>query len=205
MPTLEQFAAIFAGGRRDRIQAFESPLNAAMAKWLIETPARQAAFLANLAHESGNLARLEENLSYSPQRLTQVWPARFPTLESATPYGHNPEPLANKVYASRMENGNEESGDGWRYRGRGPIQATGKRNYRRYSEATGSPALENPDILLTPAGGADFAGWFWADVGANAPADERDIERCRKLVNGGTLGLAEVTAIWRRSLDVLGA
>ena len=176
-----------------------------MLAWSIDTPDRQAAFLANLSHESGNLSRLEENLSYSPHRLTEVWPSRFPTLDSAREYGWNPTRLANKVYANRMENGSEESGDGWRYRGRGPIQATGKRNYRRYQEATETPVLENPDILLTPRGGADFAGWFWEEVGANVPADAHDIGRVRELVNGGKIGLVEVTAIWRRALDVLGA
>ena len=204
MPSLEQYAAIFIGGKRERVEAFEGPLNQAMNTWLIDTPRRRAAFLANLAHESSNLSHLEESLSYSARRLCEVWPRRFPTLDSAIPYERNPEALANRVYANRMENGDEDSGDGWLFRGRGPIQATGRQNYRRYQEATGSPVLTNPDILLTPEGGADFAGWFWASVGANAPADEGDIARCRYLVNGGNLGLAEVRTIYRRALDVLG-
>jgi putative chitinase len=102
-----------------------------------------------------------------------------------------------------MEIGDEASGDGWRYRGRGPIQATGRKNYRRFQEATGRPVLEVPDMMLDPVVGCDFAGWFWADVGANVPADALDIARCRRLVNGSTLGLEDVRRIYDAALGLL--
>ena len=105
-------------------------LNTAMEKFEITTPSRMAAFLAQLAHESGQLTRLTENLNYSAKRLTQVWPNRFQTLEKAAPYEKKPEKLANYIYAKRLGNGDEASGDGWSYRGRGPIQLTGRGNYR---------------------------------------------------------------------------
>jgi putative chitinase len=199
--SLDELSEIFDGA--ERVLAFVDPLNDAMERWEIVTPERVSAFLANVAHESGNLSRLQENLSYSANRLMAVWPGRFPTLESTEGYARNPQALANKVYANRMENGDEASGDGWKYRGRGPIQATGKRNYRRYQEATHRPVLDVPDMMLDPVVGSDFAGWFWKDVGANQAADELDIAKCRRLVNGSTLGLDQVTAIYESALGRL--
>ena len=106
--------------------AWAGPLNAAMERFEINTPPRVAAFLAQVAHESGELARLVENLNYTAARLVAVWPTKFPTVEAAQPYERNPERLANRVYAKRLGNGDTASGDGWRFRGRGLIQLTGR-------------------------------------------------------------------------------
>jgi putative chitinase len=105
-------------------------------------------FLGQVLHESGLLSRLEEDLNYSAQRLTQVWPNRFPDISAAQPYAHNPEALANNVYYKRL--GNSERGDGWRYRGRGLIQVTGKSNYAAVCRATQLDCLNNPDLLAQP-------------------------------------------------------
>lgn len=153
-------------------------------KWGIVTRTRMAAFVAQIAHESAQFTRLQENLNYSAERLTVVWPKRFPTLTSAQPYARNPEKLANKVYADRMGNGDEASGDGWRYRGRGPIQLTGKNNYL-------AAGITAPDTLLIPAGGLNAAAWFWKSHGLNEYADLWDIPSITKSINGGLLGLAE--------------
>lgn len=201
--TFDQFVEIFEAGTAERVLAFSEPLNDAMERWDILTPERQSMFLANVAHESSGLMVLQENLSYSARRLTEVWPSRFPTLEVAEPYERNPQRLANRVYAGRMENGDEASGDGWRYRGRGPIQATGRKNYRRYQEASGRPVLEVPDMMLDPVVGSDFAGWFWNDVGANEPADDLDLARARRLINGSTLGLKDVEETYQVAVGLL--
>lgn len=116
-----------------RASTWLDPINAALDRWGIDTPARVAHFLAQVGVESGGLARVEENLSYSAERLMTVWPSRFKTLAAAQAYARNPEALANKVYGGRM--GSTQPGDGWRYRGRGLKQLTGRNNYKEYAEA----------------------------------------------------------------------
>lgn len=137
------------------------PLNQAMARFRIDTPARVAAFLAQIAQESGQLNKLVENLNYSAKRLMEVWPNRFPDMDKANRYANNPEKLANYVYASRLGNGNEASGDGWAYRGRGLIQITGRGNYRSVASALGLPLEAQPELLeqaLPAALSAAFSG-----------------------------------------------
>lgn len=144
-------------------------------------------FLAQVLHESGMLERLEESLNYSAQRLTQVWPRRFPNLDSAYPYARNPRALANKVYGGRL--GNTAPDDGWRYRGRGLIQITGRDNYALMEQITGMSLVSDPDLLLQqePALRASLAWWE-----INVPdAALGDVARVTRVVNGGTLGLAE--------------
>src|SRR6266481_4067159 len=126
------------------VAAWVAPLNSALSRFDITDRRRAAAFLAQVAHESSELTHLIENLSYSAARLIQVWPRRFPTLKKARTYERNPEKLANYVYASRLGNGDEASGDGWRYRGRGLIQLTGRSNYASCSTATGIDLLQSP-------------------------------------------------------------
>jgi putative chitinase len=132
---------------------------------------------------------LEENLNYSAERLVAVWPSRFPTKAAAEPYARQPDKLANKVYANRLGNGNEASGDGWRYRGRGPIQLTGKANYEKCGAGIGEDLVRFPCLLLTPSVGLASAGWFWHTRGCNRLADEDDHRAITRIINGGQLGL----------------
>jgi putative chitinase len=179
------------------------PLNAAMARFAIDTPARAAAFLAQAAHESGQLRWLVERLGYSAPRLMAVWPRRFPTLGVAQEYANAPERLANFVYANRLGNGDVASGDGWRYRGRGIFQITGRGNYRRIGEALGLPLEDEPARVEQPEVAALTAAQFWQSRGLNELADDRsddndgaDFETICVLVNGGREGLASRRAYW---------
>lgn len=211
MPAIERTAllAVVPGADADR---WLEPLNAAMASWEINSPQRIAAFLAQIAHESAGLTRLEENLRYSAKRLCQVWPKRFPSLQVAAPYANNPEKLANRVYAGRLGNGDEASGDGWRYRGRGLIQLTGRSNYASCGKALDIDLDETPDVLAEPTTASLSAAWFWSSRGLNeladhAPGDddERDFTRITVIINGGKVGLAERLALWRRAQEALDA
>lgn len=166
------------------------PLNEVFAKYDISTPKRQACFIGQCMHESGGFKLLNENLNYSAKALMATWPSRFPDIDTAEKYEHNPEKIANKVYGGRM--GNVEDGDGWRYHGRGLIQLTGKENYANCGLGTGVDFVGNPDWLATPKYAALSAGWFWNKKGLNALADEGtkdSFEVMTKRINGGLIGL----------------
>ena len=187
------------------------PLNQAMSRFDIDNANRVAAFLAQVAHESAVLQHLAENLSYSAQGLMQTWPKRFPTLDQATEYQRKPEKIANRVYASRLGNGDEASGDGWTFRGRGLIQVTGRTNYRDAGAALGLPLEGEPAMLEQQAPGALSAAWFWKAHQLNALADHEsddddagDFVRITTKINGGTAGLAERQAFWARAKTALG-
>ena len=180
------------------------PLNDTFAKYGIDTPSRQAAFIGQCAHESGNFRILEENLNYSAARLMAVWPSRFPSLDVAEQYANNPEKLANYVYAGRLGNGNEESGDGWRYHGRGVIQLTGKDNYANCGSGLGVDLVGDPDRLLDPQYAALSAGWFWNKKGLNDLADTGDYETMTKRINGDVLGLDDRKAKIAKAREILG-
>lgn len=169
-------------------------------RWDIIGRDRFAAFAGNLAHECAQFTHLEENLHYTAERLMQVWPKRFPTILDALPYEHDPELLANAVYANRMGNGNAMSGDGFFYRGRGPIQATGFDNYRNTGDAIGVDLVAHPEKLLTPAIGTAAAGWYWQSRGLNELADVGDFEEINKRIQGGLQGLEDrvtwIKKIW---------
>ena len=177
------------------------PLNKAFAKYEINTPKRQAAFIGQCQHESGNFKTLEENLRYSTSGLMRTWPSRFPSLDVAEKYANNPRAIANKVYAGRMGNGTEESGEGWLYHGRGLIQLTGKENYVNCGLGLGVDLIGNPDRLLDPLYAALSAGWFWNKKGLNALVD--DIETMTKRINGGLIGLADRKVKIAKALLVL--
>ena len=181
---------------------WEIPLNQVFVKYDIGTPKRQAAFIGQCAVESANFTRLQENLKYSAQRLTQVWPSRFPSIEAATPYANNPEKLANFVYAGRM--GNLQDGDGWQFHGRGLIQLTGRENYENCGNGIGVDLIDNPDLLLTPQYAALSAGWFWGKRGLNALADTQEYGTMTRRINGGTTALDERIAKITKALQVLG-
>lgn len=166
----------------------------------ITTPTRIGSFLGNVLHETVGLTKFEENLSYSATRLMAVWPSRFTDMAMARAYERRPESIANKVYANRMGNGAETSGDGWRYRGRGPAMLTGRDAYAAFQSATGREAVKDPDSLLTPAIGADSAVWFWKWKGLAALADEDDFDGVVRRWNGGQIGLKDRTEWYDRAV-----
>jgi putative chitinase len=191
----------------ERIARFVGPLNQALAKFDICTPERVAAFLAQVAHESGELAHLEENLNYSAEALLRVWPNRF-TSDEAIACARQPERIANRVYADRLGNGPPESGDGWLYRGRGLLQITGRTNYRYCSIAIAGDAdtlLLNPERLTWPAYACESAAWFWAARGLNELADRGGFREITYRINGGLNGLKERVAYWDRAIGVSAA
>jgi putative chitinase len=186
-------------------------LNEAMGKFDINTPCRAAAFLAQIAHESAQLCRLIESLNYSAARLMQVWPRRFPTLDKARQYERNPQKLANYVYANRLGNGDEASGDGWKFCGRGLIQLTGRGNYRELAKALGLPLEGQPELLEEPNPAALSAAHFWRSHGLNELADDRnddnddeDFVMISIRINGGRAGLNERKRYWQKAKSVLG-
>jgi putative chitinase len=180
-------------------------LNETFARWVIATPLQQAAFIGQCGHESGGFRILEEGLSYSAERLMKVWPRRFPTLEAAQRYARNPKALANNVYANRMGNRDEASGDGYRFRGRGCIQLTGHSGYFHAGKALGVDLVKEPDLVLTPQYAALTAGWFWATHNCNQLAEAQDWVSLTKKINGGTHGLDDRIQRTNRALAVLTA
>lgn len=158
----------------------------------VDTPLRRAHFLAQVAHESGGFKRLVEGLNYSAEALVRTWPSRFDAA-TAKQYARQPERIANKVYADRLGNGDEASGDGWRYRGRGYIQLTGKSNYADYSrKAFGDDRLvRDPSQAAEPAVARKLALAYWTAKGLNALADKDDLEGVTRKINGGLIGLAD--------------
>jgi len=174
----------------------------------INTPQRIAAFIAQCAHESGGFSTLKENLNYKATTLRKIFPKYFPTDEIANEYASKPnkqEAIANKVYANRMGNGNEESGDGFRYCGRGLIQLTGKENYSWFAASIGIPVEEASEYLQTFEGAAQSACWFWETNNLNQWADKGDILTLTKRINGGTIGLEDRIKHYEHALHVLGA
>ena len=179
---------------------YAQPLERACVEFDINTNLRRAAFLAQVAHESGNLRSVRENLNYSADGLLRVFSKYF-DAETAAKYARNPEKIANRVYAKRMGNGPEESGDGWLYRGRGLIQLTGKQNYMRCLTALG---YDDPNDLETPVGAARSAGWFWFTRGLNSLADRMDTVGITKIINGGTHGMDDRLMKYNHILNVMG-
>ena len=166
-------------------------LNETFARFDISTPIRQASFIGQCGHECGSFKVLEENLNYRAETLMKLWKSRFPTIEVANEYARNPKKIANKVYASRMGNRDESSGDGYRFRGRGCIQLTGHANYFHAGQACGEDFVMNPDLVATPKYAAMTAGWFWSTHKLNQYADGSDFLMMTKKINGGTIGLQD--------------
>jgi putative chitinase len=164
-------------------------LNETFAMWNITSPQAQAAFIGQCGHECGNFKVLEENLNYRAATLMKLWPKRFPTLEIANQYAGQPKKIANMVYANRMGNRDETSGDGWRFRGRGCIQLTGHSGYYHAGKALGVDFVMEPDLVATPRYAALTAGWFWSTHGCNELANAGNWTGLTKKINGGTIGL----------------
>jgi putative chitinase len=170
----------------------------------INTPVRQAMFLSQLAHESGSFRAVEENLNYSVEALRRVFRKYFPDDEIAAQYARQPEKIANRVYANRMGNGEESSGDGWKYRGRGLIQLTGKDNYTAFSLQANNEAIIKPELVAQPELAAESAGWFWMLNGLNRLADTGDVRAVTRRINGGFNGLADREAKYNKLMILLG-
>lgn len=174
-------------------------------RYSINNTVRQAAFLGQCMHESNNFKTLQENLHYSANGLKAVWGSRFPTDEIANKYANHPDMIANKVYANRMGNGDEESGEGWLYRGRGIIQCTGKDLYKTLSDALNINLIADPDLLMEMPYASMSAGWFWNKKGLNALADAKDYKEMTRRINGGFNGLDDRIAKINKAMEVLTA
>lgn len=183
MVSSEQLAKLHIGPQ------WVDALNATFERFNILTPVQQASFIGQCGHECNNFKVLEENLNYRAETLIKIWPKRFPTLEFAKQYERQPRKIANSVYANRMGNRDEASGDGFRFRGRGAIQLTGHASYFHAGQACGQDFVMEPDLVATPQYAAMTAGWFWNTHNLNQYADARNFVLMTKKINGGTIGL----------------
>lgn len=174
-------------------------------RYSIDTPRRMAAFLANVAHESAQFTAMTENLNYSAPALRRTWPARFPTDEIANAHARNPRKIANKAYGGRMGNGPEHTDEGWKYRGRGLIQLTGKSNYLKASIDLfhDETLLEQPDLLTEPEYALHTACWFWDKHNLNVVADREDLEKITRTINGGLNGHKDRVEKYEHILEIL--
>jgi putative chitinase len=191
--------------RNKNIAELFETFNTVLPKYNITTVERVAAFLAQCGHESADFTVLKENLNYSAEGLSKVFPKRFPTVAAAQPYNRNPEKIANKIYADRMGNGPEASGEGFKFRGRGAIQLTGKENYTKFAARVGKTLDEAVAYTETLDGAIESACWFWTTNKLNDIADKNDIVTLTKRINGGTIGLEDRKHHFENNLITLSA
>lgn len=203
MLELNQLIACGIGPTQAR--TFLEPLRRVLVRFEINSPVRIAAFIAQAAHESTDFTRLEENLRYSrPERIMAVFPSTVHSIADAVPLINNPQALASKVYANRLGNGDEASCDGWRYRGRGLFQVTGRTNYMAAGGALGVDLKIHPELVAEPEGAAMTAGWFWSAAGCNALADSSQIDAITRKINGrAMLGAMERHSRFDHALQAL--
>jgi len=202
MITVEQFAHMFPKNKNP--QGWTTALVEVLPTYEINTPERIASFLAQCGHESAGFTVLQENLNYSAEGLNKIFHKYFPTLESAQPYARKPEMIANRVYANRMGNGDEHSGEGYKFRGRGPIQLTGKDNYAACSDFLfqDDTLINDPDMLLDPEYALHSACWFWWKNDLNTFADSADLVTMTKRINGGTIGLDDRIKHYNEAMEI---
>lgn len=200
LPTL-----IAAGVPPTQARQYVDPLAAACARFGINTPARIAGFLAQCRVESADFTRLEENLFYTtPERIRQVFPSRVASMADAARLVRNPKALANCVYAGKIGNGNEASGDGFRFRGRGLKQLTGRANYADAASGLGRPYLDQPDLVALPDDACLTAAWFWTSAKANILADSAQWDAITRAVNGPAMLKADLRRQYaEQALEVL--
>ena len=219
---------VAAGVKQATAEKWADAVSAACQEFGIDTPKRIAGFLSQCAHESGGFERLQENLNYSAEGMAGIWPSRFAVQEPdpkrpgktkpkkdansknipnkfALALHRKPEMIANVVYSNRMGNGSIESGEGWKYRGRGLKQLTGKSNHSDCSKGLGVDLVDNPDLLLQPTYAARSAAWFWQKNNCNTFADAGDIEGLTKRINGGLIGIADRKARYQAAERSLSA
>lgn len=205
-PSSQLRRAVFPNATAESLLALSDGGDALAAAGILTTKTRGALFLGHVAHETGGLGRrLEENLNYSrPERLMQVWPSRFPTREAALPFVNSPQKLAAKVYDGRRDLGNDEPGDGWRYRGRGWLQITGKDAYRRVGALIGRDLVGDPDQAARPEGAltAAIGVWTWKRMNAACDGANPLVASTRRL-NGGLTGLDDRRALYSAALGVI--
>lgn len=200
--TQDQLAQIIPGN--PYVEHWYNALSQCLPDYDITTPHRIAAFLAQCAHESGGFTAIKENLNYRAETLSKVWPRLFPA-DIAQQYAHNQVAIANRAYGGRMGNGDESSGDGFKFCGRGLIQITGRSNYQAFSDSLQMSIDDAPAYLATFEGAVQSACWFWEANNLNALADKGDILTLTKKINGGTLGLDDRTRRYQHALQVIGA
>lgn len=205
MLTAEQFAHLFP--RAQDPQGWVNSMNNVFPNYELDSPKRIAAFLAQCGHESGGWTVFEENLNYSAKGLMGIFKKYFPDEATAMAYQRQPEKIANKVYANRMGNGPESSGDGWKYRGRGPIQLTGKDNYRAFAKEMFDDwenLFNNPDWVNADRDFALMSAiWFWNKNKLNREADAGDIKTMTRKINGGYIGLEDRIKHYEEAIHLL--
>ena len=204
--TLQQLRELLP--KNPHVEYWHRALAQLLPDYEINTPQRIAAFIAQCSHESGGFMAIKENLNYRWQTLRKIFPKYFPTDELAQEYASKPnkaEAIANRVYANRMGNGPEQSGDGYRYCGRGLIQLTGRENYSWFAASLSITPEEASQYMETFEGAAQSACWFWETNKLNNWADTGDIVTLTKKINGGTIGLEDRIKHYNHALHVLGA
>jgi len=200
---LSELVAIFPMSKKETLEPFIAPLMQTFERFDISTVARKAAFIAQVGHESAAFTATKENLNYSQQSLLRVFPKYFKTEADAAAYARQPEMIAARVYANRMGNGDEASKEGWKFRGRGLIQITGKYNYTELADFLEKSIDDTVAYLETVEGATISAGWFWHKSGLNALADQTRFTDMTRKINGGVNGLEDRKAIWGRAKQFL--
>lgn len=204
MITVELLQSICPKTKKATLEQYVEPFNEIGEYYeMFENPKRIAAFIAQTAHESGGFNFVQENLNYGAKGLMGTFKKYFPTEAIAKEYERKPEKIANRVYANRMKNGDEASGDGWKFRGRGLIQLTGRDNYTRFAKAVDMTLDEAIAYLETPSGAVASAGWFWNVNKLNIYCDKDDFIGLTKRVNGGTIGLHDRLHHYELALEAL--
>ena len=204
MITTEQLSLIIPGNKY--VSEWQEALDLILPDYEINTPKRIASFVAQCAHESGGFTALKENLNYRWQSLRKVFPKYFPTDAIAVDYASRPnkqQAIASRVYANRMGNGPEESGDGFKYCGRGLIQLTGQNNYQAFADSLEMDINDVSEYLATFEGAVQSACWFWETNNLNVYADNGDIKGLTKAINGGYIGLEDRINHYNHALHVL--
>lgn len=206
----EQLAALIPGNKD--VDSWHAALVEVMPKYGINTAQRAAHFISQCAHESNNFRSLEENLNYSEKALNAVFGRYFgaPPKRNAAEYARNPEKIANYVYQDEFRSakgkmGNVQPGDGWRFRGRGLKQLTGRNNYTGFGASIGMTAEQAAEYVATPKGAVESACWFWDTNKLNTIADTDDVVKMTKRINGGNIGLADRQARYKKAMEVFGS
>lgn len=197
MITAEQLRQVGIGSE------WSDPLNEAFDRYKISTLEEQACFMGQFSYECNNFKSLEENLNYKPETLMKLWSKRFPTMQDAQVYAHQPEKIANHIYQLRMGNRDEASGDGWRFRGSAICQLTGHDNFYHAGKDLGIDLVMNPDLARTPKWAAPIGGWFWSTHGCNQLAQNNEFDKLTERINGGLFGAEERVEKIKQFLKVM--